>query len=367
MSTSPNSTSPIPITVITGFLGSGKTTLLSSLVKQKDMKNSAVIINEFGEIGLDHALIEQTDETIIELQSGCICCTIRGDLHKTLIELITKSKQKQISTFDRVVIETTGLADPTPIIHTLMTSPDLHEIYTLDGVITLVDAVNGEQTLDAQPESVKQAALAERIILSKTDLADAKTQSSLLARLKELNPSAEILHIENGVIDAHKLLNIGSYDIFNKSHDVKEWLAAEAHEDSHKHSHTHNHDHGTHHHHHDVNRHDESIQAFTMSSDKPVNFMAFGIFLDMLSAQVGPDLLRVKGIINIADDKRPAIIHGVQHIFHPVKWLDQWPDEDRRTRLVFITRNIKKEVIEKFFHCLMEAVNETEKPVQLNS
>ena len=345
--------SPIPITVITGFLGSGKTTLLSALLKKKEMAHTAVIINEFGEVGLDHALIESSDENIVELQSGCICCTIRGDLHKTLISLKDKMANGTISVFDRVVIETTGLADPVPIIHTLMTSFDLQGIYTLDGVITLVDAVNGENTLDTQQEAVKQAALAEIIILSKTDLVDSKKQESLIRRLQGINQAVNIITSDNGNVSVSEIFGFGTYDPEHKSRDVKEWLAAEKYQEEHNHKH--------HHHHNDVNRHGENIQAFAMTADRPVNMTVFSLFLELLTAQVGPDLLRVKGIINIAGEKRPAVIHGVQHIFHPVHWLDAWPDKDVRTRLVFITRNMQKQQVEVFFQSLMGVTEDTVK------
>lgn len=347
----------IPVTVVTGFLGSGKTTMLSSLLKKEEMKNTAVIINEFGEIGLDHALIEKSDENILELKSGCICCTIRSDLHDTLLTLAEKMAQGDISPFNKVVIETTGLADPAPIIHTLMTSFDLQRIFKLDGVVTLVDAVNGEATLDSQQESVKQAALAERIILSKTDLADEATQKSLVRRLKAINPAVTIITGNHGDVPVSAIIGLGTYDPYNKSQDVKEWLAAEKYEESHNHSH----DHG-HHHHHDVNRHDKNIRAFTMKSEKPVDIKAFSFFLQLLGGQVDQDLLRVKGIINVEGESRPAVIHGVQHIFHPLQWLDKWPDDDHSTRLVFITRNIEKEQVEKFFHALIGFAEKTVSP-----
>lgn len=337
----------IPITVITGFLGSGKTTLLSSLLKNKDMANTAVIINEFGKVGLDHALIERTDENIVELQSGCICCTIRGDLHKTLLDLADKVAFGKVQPFDKVVIETTGLADPVPIIHTLMTSLDIQRIYTLDGVITLVDAVNGEETLVNHPESVKQVALADRIIISKTDISSLNTQESLVKCLQDINPSVSIIKAVSGDVPASSLFALGIYNPSNKSQNAKEWLAAEKFEEESKHD--------EHHHHHDVNRHGKEIQAFAMTYETPVDVNAFGFFLDLLASQMGADLLRVKGIINVAGEERPAVIHGVQHIFHPLKWLDAWPDNDKRTKLVFIVRNIAKEEIEKFFDALMGA------------
>ena len=336
-----NQINQIPVTVITGFLGSGKTTLLSSILKKKEMQKTAVIINEFGEIGLDHALIEHTDENIVELQSGCICCTIQGDLNKTLIDLFDKMMNGKVSSFNRVLIETTGLANPVPIIHTLMSSIELIRIYSLDGVITVVDSVNGEKTLDLHEESLKQLALAEKIILSKTDIIDKDEIKSLIYRIKEINPVSQIVYSKFGNIPLEEIFGLGAYDPYKKSADVKNWLAAEKYKDK------------KHHHHHDVNRHNENIRAFSMMSENPVNMIAFSFFRDMITAALGANLLRMKGIVNIAGEERPAVIHGVQHFFHPVQWLETWPDNDRRTKLVFITQNIKKEQIEDFFRPLM--------------
>ena len=238
-------------------------------------------------------------QNIVELQNGCICCTIQGDLQKTMLDLIDKMSKGDISYFDKVIIETTGLADPVPIIHTLISSMDLQRIYTLDGVITVVDATNGEKTLDLQPEAVKQAALAERIIISKIDLIEKDKEISLENRLRAINPSTKIIKSSFGKVSISDLINLDAYDPFSKSRDVKEWLAAES-MDSHHH---HDHDH-----HVNVNRHDENIEAFSMTSDKPVNMMAFGLFKDLLMAQLGPDLLRLKGIINIEGRDRPAAV-----------------------------------------------------------
>ena len=336
-----NQINQIPVTVITGFLGSGKTTLLSSILKKKEMQKTAVIINEFGEIGLDHALIEHTDENIVELQSGCICCTIQGDLNKTLIDLFDKMMNGKVSSFNRILIETTGLANPVPIIHTLMSSIELIRIYSLDGVITVVDSINGEKTLDLHEESLKQLALAEKIILSKTDIVDKNEIKSLVYRIKEINPVSQIIFSKFGNIPLEEIFGLGAYDPYKKSADVKNWLAAEKYKDK------------KHHHHHDVNRHNENIRAFSMMSENPVNMIAFSFFRDMITAALGTNLLRMKGIVNIAGEERPAVIHGVQHIFHPVQWLEKWPDNDRRTKLVFITQNIKKKQIEDFFRPLM--------------
>ena len=336
-----NQINQIPVTVITGFLGSGKTTLLSSILKKKEMQKTAVIINEFGEIGLDHALIEHTNKNIVELQSGCICCTIQGDLNKTLIDLFDKMMNGKVSSFNRILIETTGLANPVPIIHTLMSSIELIRIYSLDGVITVVDSINGEKTLDLHEESLKQLALAEKIILSKTDIVDKDEIKSLVFRIKEINPVSQIIFSKFGNIPLEEIFGLGAYDPYKKSADVKNWLAAEKYKDK------------KHHHHHDVNRHNENIRAFSMMSENPVNMIAFSFFRDMITAALGANLLRMKGIVNIAGEERPAVIHGVQHIFHPVQWLETWPDNDRRTKLVFITQNIKKEQIEDFFRPLM--------------
>lgn len=351
----------IPIIVITGFLGSGKTTFLSKLLKQKGMSRTAVIINEFGEVGLDHALVEHSDEDILELQNGCICCTIRADLTNTLVSLIDKVEKGSIKPFDRVVVETTGLADPAPIIHTLMRSFELHENYKLDGVITLVDAVNGSNTLDNHTEAVKQAAIAERIILSKTDIADIDTKQALIDRLKTINPSTPILENTDDSAIESLLLGLDSYDPNSKSDDVIKWLNMENFEDSHNHhdhSHEHHHhDHSHDRHHHDINRHSDEIQAFAMTSETPIHTMALNLFLELVTSIAGPNLLRVKGIINIAGEDAPVVIHGVQHLFHPMRWLDAWPDDDHRTRLVFITRDIPKEAIQKIFDSLAGSIS----------
>jgi G3E family GTPase len=222
-----------------------------------------------------------------------------------------------------------------------MSSIELIRIYSLDGVITVVDSINGEKTLDLHEESLKQLALAEKIILSKTDIVDKDEIKSLVYRIKEINPVSQIIFSKFGNIPFEEIFGLGAYDPYKKSADVKNWLAAEKYKDK------------KHHHHHDVNRHNENIRAFSMMSENPVNMIAFSFFRDMITAALGANLLRMKGIVNIAGEERPAVIHGVQHIFHPVQWLETWPDNDRRTKLVFITQNIKKEQIEDFFRPLM--------------
>ena len=344
----------IPVTVITGFLGSGKTTLLSALLNQPDMQRTAVIINEFGKVGIDHYLIERREENIIELQNGCICCTIRGDLLITLKDLVDKMAFGKVPEFDRVIVETTGLADPVPIVHTLMTAPDLFRIYTLDSVVTVVDAVNGEPTLDKHVESMKQAAMADRLIVSKADIADPETLEKLTSRLKTLNPAARLIQATQGNVAVSELFGLGTYDPYNKNRNVQNWLNYEAYLDKkqpERHSQPHQHSHNP-------NRHNDEIESFAMTYKEPINFVVFSFFLELMKGQVGPDLLRVKGIINIEGRDSPAVIHGVQHVFHPVQWLDAWPDEDRSTRLVFITKNIPQENIKGFFNALLGAAKE---------
>ena len=337
----------ITITVLTGFLGSGKTTILSSLIKQKQMANVAIIINEFGEVGLDHDLIEITDENIIELQNGCICCTIQADLKTTLLNLLKKMEKGVVSTFGHVIIETTGLADPVPIIHTLMTSLDLQRIYSIDGVITVVDSINGESTFNAHQEAVKQTAFADRIILSKTDIADEEKVNSLTNRIKAINPKVTIIKSNKNSIPVEKLLGLNDYNPQNKAWNVREWLEIEKNKSS---NHLYNH----HHHEHDVNRHGDNIETFAMVTSQPVNMTSLNFFLELIMSQMGENILRIKGILNIKGQSCPAVIHGVQHIFHPLEWLEKWPCDDKQSRLVFITKNIKKDIIDDLFKIIGE-------------
>lgn len=334
----------IPVSVLTGFLGSGKTTVLNHLVHTPGMRRALIVINEFGAVGLDHHLIARsTEDMVVEMMGGCLCCTIRGDLVRTLRDAPWRFARDGLCWFDRVVIETTGLADPAPILHTLMTDDQLRTLYRLDAVVTCVDAVNGMATLDSQEESVRQAAVADRLLLTKIDLADDSACGRLLARLRALNPGAPIVPVTNGAVDPAHMFDAGLYDPTTKSYDVQRWLRAEAYEGGGTHHggedhHDHHHDH--HHHHHDVDRHGSGIGATCLTFDAPLSDIAFERWLDILMTFKGPDLLRIKGIVNLIGRDRPVVIHGVQHVFHPPIELDAWPSEDRRTRLVFITRGI---------------------------
>ncbi|MCA1327041.1 CobW family GTP-binding protein [Herbaspirillum sp. alder98] len=356
---------PIPVSLLTGFLGSGKTTLLNHLIAQPEMKDTLVIINEFGEIGLDHLLVAHSqDETVVEMSSGCLCCTIRGDLKKTLKDITWRFAEGGRRKFNRVVIETTGLASPVPILHTLMTDSFIAERYRLDGVITTVDAVNGMATLDNHLEAVQQAAVADRLLLTKSDLADAATLASLQARLRTLNPGAPQLMPQHGNIAPAELLDAGLFRPGEKTPDVARWLNDQAFaDDGHGHS-QHDHDHGhqghghahhEHHHHHDVNRHDDHIRAFCFTFDAPIEPTLFDEWLSLLVGFKGPNILRIKGILNLLGEDRPTVIHGVQHIFHPTVTLPAWPSEDRRSRIVFITRDIERATIERSFDAFMQA------------
>ena len=340
----------MPVSVLTGFLGSGKTTVLNYLIQENALRRTLVLINEFGEIDLGHDLVTHSeDDTVIEMASGCLCCTIRGDLARTLREAPGRFAHGGNPRFDRVVIETTGLADPAPILHTLMSEASVARRYRLDGVITTIDAVNGRETLDRQGESVKQAAVADRLLITKTDLLDHDTMRQLQELLRDLNPAAPQIIAENGAVDAARLFDAGLYDPKTKSLGVQKWLRAEAYAETNEHTPAATgDDHHAHHEHHqhDVNRHDMHIKAFCFTIDQPIQPDALEFRLDSLLMLRGADFLRVKGIVNVAGLAGPVVIHGVQHIFHPPVSLKEWPSADRRSRIVCITRNIDKAVLQ---------------------
>ena len=338
----------VPVTVLTGFLGSGKTTVLNHVLKQPGMAATAVIVNEFGEIGIDHLLVESATDDVVLLNSGCLCCTVRSDIADTLLDLFVGRANGKLPHFARVVIETTGLADPAPVLHTLISDPLVAARYALDGVVTTVDAANGGATLDRQPEAVKQAAVADRLLLTKTDVADPQGIAALRDRLITLNPSAPILAAAQGAVDPALLFNLGFYDPLTKSLDVQRWLRDEAFA-----AHDHHHDEERP----DVNRHDDRIRAFCIIRERPISWAALSTWLDALATMRGDDLLRLKAIVALSDrPDEPVVVHGVQHLFHPPVLLPCWPSDDRRTRMVFITRDLPKAAIEKTLDAFEEAV-----------
>jgi G3E family GTPase len=340
---------PIPVAVLTGFLGAGKTSLLNTLLKDPLLSNAAVIINEFGAIGIDHLLVERADDNIVEMASGCLCCTIRGDLIDTIHDLLARRDRGTIKAFDRIVIEMTGLADPAPVLHSVMSEPTMLARCRLEGVITVVDALNGPATLDAHAEAVKQVAVADRIVLTKVDLLSGREGEdqlfAIIARLRALNPAARLLTTHRGEANAERLFTMGLFDPLRKTPDVQRWLAAEAYGRR------------NHHYHNDVSRHDDHIRSFSFAEERAISTAGLELFLELLKSYHGANMLRMKGIVKVADDPaRPVVLHGVQHVFHPPVRLESWPGDDERTRLVFIVKDIEKPMIEGLFRAFTDQI-----------
>lgn len=353
-STSPT-TALIPVTLLTGYLGSGKTTLLNHIVQQPAMADTLVIINEFGEIALDHLLVaHSTENVVMEMSSGCLCCTIRSDLVKTLQDITWRFSRNGERQFHRVLIETTGLADPAPIIHTLMADPQITKHYRLDGIVATIDMATGNQTLSMYDEAVKQAAIADCLLLTKADLATPRDKDALLRRLDAINPAALRWETAHGQIEAKKFLNLGLFSTGGKTPDVARWLHEEAYliEAAHNKPVHHEHDDYDHHHHtHDINRHDDHVRAYCFTTDQPVSRHIYATLLEQLF-YMGGRILRIKGILNIEGNSHPMAMHGVQHILHPLAPLPGWPNEDRRSKIVFITRDMERETVERIFKAI---------------
>lgn len=309
----------VPVSILTGFLGSGKTTLLRSLLRNPRFARSAVIINEFGEIGLDHDLIESSDENLVRLSTGCLCCSVRGDLIETVMDLIRRRNSGELQ-FERVIIETSGLADPAPILSGFMTDQGMAENCRLMPVVTLVDARHGWATLDDHVEARKQVAVADHLLLTKTDVAG--EAAPLRKRLATLNPVAPLTTAIAGEAP-YDLLFDDNGTPSNRGRGPFIIPKPNANSNLRDHQHT------------------DGIASFSLVREEPIPAVALALLIEALVEHAGSALLRVKGLVQIAEaPDRPAVLHGVQHVFEPLGWLDSWPDADRRTRIVFIGRGI---------------------------
>jgi len=318
-----------PINIITGFLGSGKTTLLQGLMTQPDLRDTAILINEFGAVGLDHELVTNVTEDALLLDNGCVCCAIRGDLNAALRDLLSNRQSGKIPYFRRAVIETSGLADPAPIAYTILMEPVLQHHYRLGGIITTVDAVNGTAQLRNFPEPVKQVAMADRLVVTKTDLAPDDEQLALESGLRHLNQSAPIIRVAAGDVQPASLLIDDLYDQKGRHHEVKQWLAAADGDDALVHDHA------------------DQVQSFAVTYDEPLDWTAFGIWMSMLLHRHGNNVLRIKGLLNVVGVSTPVLINGVQHIVHPPSHLPDWPNENRQSRIIFIVRQMDQDQIKR--------------------
>lgn len=329
-----------PVSIVTGFLGSGKTTLINQLLHDPTMSNTAVLVNEFGAVAIDNDLLSNSDETVVFLGNGCICCSIKDDLATTLHDLSEQRRCQKLPKFDKILIETTGMANAGPIIDVILNDPLVQHDFALDRVITTVDTINGNHSLDLHAESVEQAAVADLIILTKSDLLPFEKEQEILpglqTRLKGLNPAATICNKQYETVDAETIFAPVNHDTLVKYTDPEKWQREEP---------SKNHDHDHHH-----GRHDSHIRSFCVVRDTPITLSMFDRFQNELSEMAGPNLLRVKGFVNVAEkSETPALIQGAQQIVHEIKWLDSWPSRDCRTRIVFIGWDLDQQTIETIF------------------
>jgi G3E family GTPase len=362
MSVAPPRPMPVPMTVVTGFLGSGKTTLIANLLRRPELSRTAVIINEFGEIGLDHELIESSEEDLVELSTGCLCCVMRGDLTNAVRRLMDKRAEGR--GFERIVLETTGLADPAPIVHAAIADPALRALVRLDRVAVTVDALTALTSLDAHEESRSQVAQADVLLITKTDLGDDDV-GALLERTARINPDAAMHFPVRGEIEPAVIIggnsrstgpfetgserapqgegNSGNYGLTLRRSEGSSRRALPDH-----HGHHHHHGHGP-----------DEITSVSLRLETPIPAVALTLFLQALAETMGPDLLRLKGIVEVAEaPDTPAVVHGVRHVFHPMRWLDDWPGGSRDSRLVLIGKRISEPWIRALLETITEEVAE---------
>jgi G3E family GTPase len=329
----------IPVTVLTGFLGSGKTTVLNHLLRQPGMDGTVAVINEFGEVGLDHLLVETSEERFALLDKGCVCCSVREDLVALLENLSVRQAAGKLPPIRRILIETTGLADPVPVLHTLMRAPGVVARYRIDGVVVTVDTVNALRSLDHHAEAVKQIAVADRILLTKLDLAEAETIAAVEQLIREINPTVSVIRVSHGSTEPGAVFEAGLFVPQARLEQAANWFAMAA-------TATAAHGHASHHHGHHA--HSSRISSFSLVVNEPIRWAAFSRWLDYVAALKGDDLLRFKALINVADRPRgPVVVHAVQHVLHPPIALETWSSDDRSSRLVFIVRDIPAEAIER--------------------
>ena len=322
-----------PVSVITGFLGSGKTTLLNALLRHPEMSETAVLVNEFGETGIDHLLVEEVlDEETVLLNAGCLCCTIRDDLVSSLVSLEERRTTGAIPPFRQAIIETTGLADPAPILHTLLGHEALENVFRVDAIVTTVDAVHGSRQLDHHPESLRQAAVADRLVLTKTDLVAPRNADGLRERLRRVNRGAPVLEVRHGEVAPSRLFGVSPFDTGGRVSRIESWLNEVAYREER-------------HMHHGVNRHDDRIRAYCLEADRALPLPRFVAWVEGLIERHGDSLLRLKGVLDVEGSAVPVVVHGVQHVFHPLSRLDRWPSGERRSRIVVIVNDRTREQV----------------------
>jgi G3E family GTPase len=358
----------IPVTLVTGFLGSGKTTFVNAALRSPELAKTLVVVNEFGEVGLDHKLFASSSDSVVVLENGCLCCTVRSDLVGTLNSLFHARQAGEIPAFDNVVIETSGLAEPGPVLQAFLSEPTLDGLYRIASLVTLVDAVNWAGTSEAHEESVRQVALADQIRITKLDVVKGDRQNAstrLRLGLRRINPSAEIAEVDWSAAVVAGLLNSSGFDTADPQADPRTWLNVHAYrkaardndacDDDHD---RHEHDEMGHAHSHHLEG--RGIENFVLTRESPLTREEVQFLLDGIAQNLGAGLLRVKGLVNISEEPgRPAVIQGAQHLLHTMTWLDRWPDSDQRTRIVFITQGIARDSLKDVIDLLDRVSSQT--------